>query len=254
MLLMIIMKNHIGGLDINFLQYVYFSYFNLITSCTITKIFILFLIIQGALCLSSMEHPILIKSLAFAQSDGNNVNGDYPSFPNNGTSQSVASAYSIVKSGDTFVLYFDMNVLKQTKVGEYNTSLILKYTKINQIGQLVSTIDVPFRLTGKVILDVVSEKNQLIPSTFNPLKIFIQNKGSTSAAGVIATITSITSGSGITSGNPPSTLSNTGSNAGGSNNTTNSNNSTNTSNSQTLQSNSVSSSSSSSSADAVNIG
>ena len=120
---------------------------------------------------------------------------------NNGTSQSVASAYSIVKSGDTFVLYFDMNVLKQTKVGGYNTSLILKYTKINQIGQLVSTIDVPFRLTGKVILDVVSEKNQLIPSTFNPLKIFIQNKGSTSAAGVIATITSITSGSGITSSN-----------------------------------------------------
>src|SRR6476646_4064270 len=332
MLLMIIMKNPIYGLDINFLQHVSFSYFNLITSCTITKIFILFLIIQGVLCLSSMENSILIKSLAFAQSYSNNVNGDSPSFPNNGadtdrapsfldaywtnyqssnstppsnnsvkkevspgegsstlavvlvnkgrsditgvagyltlpkgfepiagknngTSQSVASAYSIVKSGDTFVLYFDMNVLNKTKVGGYNTSLILKYTKINQIGQLVSTIDVPFRLTGKVILDVVSEKNQLIPSTFNPLKIFIQNKGSTSAAGVIATITSITSGSGITSSNTPSTLSNSGSNAGGSNNnTTNSNISTNTSNSQTLQSNSVSSSSSSSSADAVNIG
>ena len=255
MLLMIIMKSHICGLNINFLQRVYFSYFNLITSCTITKIFFIFLIIQGVLCLSSMENSILIKSLAFAQSYSNNVNGDYPSFPNNGadtdrspsfldaywtnyqssnstppsnnsvkkevspgegsstlavvlvnkgrsditgvagyltlpkgfepiagknngTSQSVASAYSIVKSGDTFVLYFDMNVLKQTKVGGYNTSLILKYTKINQIGQLVSTIDVPFRLTGKVILDVVSEKNQLIPSTFNPLKIFIQNKGS----------------------------------------------------------------------------
>ena len=41
---------------------------------------------------------------------------------NNGTSQSVASAYSIVKSGDTFVLYFDMNVLKQAKVGGYSTT------------------------------------------------------------------------------------------------------------------------------------
>ncbi len=120
---------------------------------------------------------------------------------NNGTSQSVASAYSIVKSGDTFVLYFDMNVLKQAKVGGYNTSLILKYTKINQIGELISTINVPFRLTGKVILDAVSENSQLIPSTSNQLKILIQNKGSANAAGVVVTVTGITSGSGITSGN-----------------------------------------------------
>jgi hypothetical protein len=147
-----------------------------------------------------------------------------------------------------------MNVLKQTKVGGYNTSLILRYTKINQIGQLESTIDVPFRLTGKVILDVFSEKNQLIPSTFNPLKIFIQNKGSTSAAGVVATITGITSGSSITSGNSQSTISNTVSNAAGSNNNTaNSNNNTNTiGNSQTIPSNTDSSSSSSN--DAINIG
>src|SRR6476620_2017938 len=55
---------------------------------------------------------------------------------NNGTFQSVASANSIVKTGDTFVLYFDMNVLKQAEVGGYNTSLVLKYTKINQLGEL----------------------------------------------------------------------------------------------------------------------
>ena len=82
---------------------------------------------------------------------------------NNGTSQSVASAYSIVKAGDTFVLYFDMNVLKQAKVGGYSTSLSLKYTKINQIGQLITTNNLPFRLTGKVILDAVSENSELIP-------------------------------------------------------------------------------------------
>ena len=114
---------------------------------------------------------------------------------NNGTSQSMASAYSIVKAGDTFVLYFDMNVLKQAKVGGYSTSLNLKYTKINQIGQLLTTITVPFRLTGKVILDGISETSQLIPSTPNQLKILIQNKGSASAAGVVVTVTGITSGS-----------------------------------------------------------
>ena len=97
---------------------------------------------------------------------------------NNGTSQSVASAYSIVKSGDTFVLYFDMNVLKQAKVGGYSTILNLRYSKINQIGELMTAIKVPFRLTGKVILDAVSENSQLIPSTPNQLKILIQNKGS----------------------------------------------------------------------------
>src|SRR6476620_3280580 len=281
MLLMIIMKNHIGGLDINFLQYVSFSYFNLITSCTITKIFILFLIIQVALCLSSMENSILIKSLAFAQSYSNNVNGDYPSFPNNGadtdrspsfldaywtnyqssnstppsnnsvkkevspgegsstlavvlvnkgrsditgvtgyltlpkgfepiagknngTSQSVASAYSIVKSGDTFVLYFDMNVLKQANVGGYSTILNLRFSKINQIGELMTTIKVPFRLTGKVILDAVSENSQLTPSTPNQLKILIQNKGSANAAGVVVAVTGITSGASGTSGNTQS--------------------------------------------------
>ena len=59
---------------------------------------------------------------------------------NNGTSQSVASAYSIVKAGDTFVLYFDINVLKQAKVGGYSTTLSLQYTKINQIGELMTTI------------------------------------------------------------------------------------------------------------------
>src|SRR6185312_12436714 len=112
---------------------------------------------------------------------------------NNGTSQSVASAYSIVKAGDTFALYFDMNVLKQAKVGGYSTTLTLKYTKINQIGQLATTITVPFRLTGKVILDAVSENSQLIPSTPNPVKILIKNKGTATASGVVVTVTGITS-------------------------------------------------------------
>src|SRR3954466_9827981 len=112
---------------------------------------------------------------------------------NNGTFQSVASANSIVKAGDTFVLYFNMNVLKQAKVGGYNTSLILKYTKINQLGELTSTTIVPFRLTGKVILDALPETSQLNPSTSNQLKILIQNKGSATAAGVVVRVTGITS-------------------------------------------------------------
>ena len=163
---------------------------------------------------------------------------------NNGTSQSVASAYSIVKAGGTFVLYFDMNVLKQAKVGGYSTSLSLKYTKINQIGQLITTNTLPFRLTGKVILDAVSENSELIPSTQNQLKILIQNIGSANAAGAVVTVTGITSGNSVTSSNTQSTSSSTSN--------------TNSGNTNTSTTNSPSSSSSptpsSSSNPAVNIG
>ena len=65
----------------------------------------------------------------------------------------------------------------------------------------MTVIKVPFRLTGKVILDAVSENSQLIPSTPNQLKILIQNKGSANAAGVVVAVTGITSGTGGTSGN-----------------------------------------------------
>jgi hypothetical protein len=163
---------------------------------------------------------------------------------NNGTSQSVASAYSIVKAGGTFVLYFDMNVLKQAKVGGYFTSLSLKYTKINQIGQLITTNTLPFRLTGKVILDAVSENSELIPGTQNQLKILIRNIGSANVAGAVVTVTGITSGNSVTSSNTQSTSS--------------SSSNTNSGNTNTSITNSPSSSSSpspsSSSNPAVNIG
>jgi hypothetical protein len=164
---------------------------------------------------------------------------------NNGTSQSVASAYSIVKAGGTFVLYFDMNVLKQAKVGAYSTSLSLKYTKINQIGQLMTTNTLPFRLTGKVILDAVSENSELTPSTQNQLKILIRNIGSANAAGAVVIVTGITSGSSLTSSNAQSTSSS-------SSNTSSGNTNTSTTNSPSSSSSSFSPSSSSN--PAVNIG
>jgi hypothetical protein len=118
---------------------------------------------------------------------------------NNGTSQSIAGFYSVVKAGNTFILYFDMNVLKQAKVGGYSTPLTLQYSKILQMGQLTTTITIPFRLTGRVILNAVSENKELIPGSPNVLKVNIQNKGTADATGVVATITSVT-GSSTTGG------------------------------------------------------
>ncbi|MBV9177130.1 MAG: hypothetical protein JO297_08835 [Nitrososphaeraceae archaeon] len=160
---------------------------------------------------------------------------------NNGTSQSVAGFYSVVKAGNTFILYFDMNVLKQAKVGGYSTPLTLQFSKINQMGQLTTTITIPFRLTGRVILNTVSENKELIPGSPNVLKVNIQNKGTADATGVVATITSVT-GSSTTAGSISTSSSPT------------STGSSNTTSTQQQPSSSPASPSSSSSIPTVNVG
>ena len=114
----------------------------------------------------------------------------------NGTSQSVASFYSTVKAGQTFILYFDVYVLNQAKVGAYSAILGIKYSKILQVGEISSTTTVPFRLPGKVILDAVSNDKKLVPAALNELDISIQNKGTANATGVIVSIEGITGSSG----------------------------------------------------------
>ena len=111
---------------------------------------------------------------------------------NNGTSQSVAGYYSVVKAGSTFVLYFDMSVLKQAKVGGYSASLNIKYTKILEVGELMARITIPFRLTGKVVLNTVSKNTELIPGMPNYIKMALQNIGTANATGVVVTVIGVT--------------------------------------------------------------
>jgi hypothetical protein len=102
---------------------------------------------------------------------------------------SVDSYNSIVKSGDTFTLYFDMNILKKADVGWYNASLDLIYSKVLETGQITAKdIAIPFRITGKVILDVLSDNHHLIPGSSNMVKLTIKNKGTANASGVIVSV------------------------------------------------------------------
>ena len=102
---------------------------------------------------------------------------------------SVDSYNSIVKSGDTFTLYFDMNILKKAGVGWYNASLDLIYSKVLETGQITAKdIAIPFRITGKVILDVLSDNHHLIPGSSNMVKLTIKNKGTANASGVIVSV------------------------------------------------------------------
>lgn len=91
---------------------------------------------------------------------------------------SVASYNSIVKPGESFPLYFTFGVLNDTKVGPYYGSMKITYSKVLETGQIVSNITVPFRIPGKVILDVILQKQSLITNTPNDLPILLYNKGS----------------------------------------------------------------------------
>jgi hypothetical protein len=134
------------------------------------------------------------------QDMGNNSSDPSPQY-------SVDSYNSIVKSGETFTLYFDMNVLNNANVGSYTALLDLLYSKVLETGQIaVKNIEIPFRVTGKVVLDVTSENHHLNPGSSNAVKITIKNKGSANASGVIVSVNGATGTSNSISSNNSSSI------------------------------------------------
>ena len=112
----------------------------------------------------------------------------------NSSNISVASHDSTVKPGETFTLHFTIDVLNDAKVGVYSGLLKLVYSKVLEVGQISSSIAVPFRITGKVVLDAVSNTQNLNAGSPNDLRILIRNEGSADASGVIATVTDVSDG------------------------------------------------------------
>src|SRR5262245_56438786 len=96
----------------------------------------------------------------------------------NSSGISVASHDSIVNPGETFTLYFTIDVQNNAKVGAYSGLLNLVYSKVLEVGQISSSINVPFRITGKVTLDAVSNTQNLVAGWPNHLQILIRNEGS----------------------------------------------------------------------------
>lgn len=113
----------------------------------------------------------------------------------------IASYFSTISPGQTFTLYFDINVLDDVKVGNYYASLIVKYYTVNNLrGCNSALLDAPFVLPGKVILDIVSNNQKLDPKAENKVEFSIVNKGSAPATGVVATITNLGDNTGKGSG------------------------------------------------------
>lgn len=115
---------------------------------------------------------------------------------NNVTSPNVAVASydSIIKAGDTFTMYFTMDVLPQAKVGPYTGDLTLSYSKILEVGQISTSMMIPFRVTGKVILDTTLLNQNLTAGYPNPLQILITNDGTANATGAVVTVVDVSGG------------------------------------------------------------
>ncbi|MDQ3836044.1 MAG: hypothetical protein M3270_03820, partial [Thermoproteota archaeon] len=107
---------------------------------------------------------------------------------------SISSLSNIVRAGQTYTLYFPVNVLGTAQKGLHEALLRINYFKVPepQPGTYrVQTITVPFELPGRVILDASSDKDDLVPGEGNNVTLTIRNTGSADANGVIININSV---------------------------------------------------------------
>ncbi|HET6591041.1 MAG TPA: hypothetical protein VFG45_12860 [Candidatus Nitrosocosmicus sp.] len=106
--------------------------------------------------------------------------------PDNSTA--IASNGNLIKSGQTFTLYFKVNVLESARIGAHTGELTIYYFKVpdTQIGTYrTQEIKIPFYLTGVPILDATANITDLEPGINNPVKIIIHNRGTAAATGSI---------------------------------------------------------------------
>lgn len=100
-------------------------------------------------------------------------------FSPNGRSASgdaVAAHDQVVEAGATFTLYFDLEVHDSARVSSYVSNLDVKYSRLTEMGGLRDAfIQVPFRLTGKVILEPVPTTRTLEPGVTNDVDFELRN-------------------------------------------------------------------------------
>lgn len=108
-----------------------------------------------------------------------------------GSSQAVATHSGIVEPGESFTLFFQVDVTDGANVQGYSSSLLAKFSRIVETGQQrEASIQVPFRLTGKVILDAEAATG-IAPGTAREVPITISNRGSAAATGVVVTVLAV---------------------------------------------------------------
>ena len=127
--------------------------------------------------------------------DSSSINTTNDNFSEQTSSQtSIASLSNTVRAGQTYTLYFKVNVLETAQKGFHEALLSINYFKVPepQPGTYrVQTVTVPFELPGRVILDASSGTEDLIPGEANEVILTIRNTGSADAHSVIVNINAI---------------------------------------------------------------
>jgi hypothetical protein len=110
----------------------------------------------------------------------------------------LASYYGTVQPTNTFILYFNVNILPTATVGTHATNLAINYQLYETANIAALTLhctsallEVPLVLPGKVVMDVATNTPSIAPAQADPISISIINKGSAPATGVVATITNL---------------------------------------------------------------
>jgi len=103
-------------------------------------------------------------------------------------SQAVATHNSIVSAGDTFTLFFQVDVSSSASVKEYTASLKAEYSRTIEAGApRTSDLSIPFKVTGKVIIDA-SSQGGVASGASSRVPIEITNLGSAPATGVVVAV------------------------------------------------------------------
>jgi hypothetical protein len=93
-----------------------------------------------------------------------------------------------IPPGAVFVFEFPVKVTENTRVGMYNATLHVEYFKARDIGLNFRDFQVEFLLSGKSIMDAISDVPVLLPSTVTRPSIKITNTGTAPASGVIVSM------------------------------------------------------------------
>lgn len=104
----------------------------------------------------------------------------------------------VVAVGDTFTLFFDVDVLDAANVGEYAARLSIDYSKFFETGSPRNVeMDVPFRITGEAIVAVsrtlsgdASASSQIAAGKIEDYIFSVANKGTAPITSVVVTIES----------------------------------------------------------------
>ena len=99
-----------------------------------------------------------------------------------------------VKAGEHFTLTFYTDVGEQTKIGKYKGTVKTDYSRLRETGQRSELFTFNFELVGRSIIDASAIKPFVSSLDYNDIVISLENTGSASASGIVATLRAPSSG------------------------------------------------------------